>query len=190
MKIRGDDLRRQIAKGDERAFAKFYYQYQDIVAKHAFRILKDREQTREIVQDVFVRLWQRQHLLIDIVDLEAYVFIATKNSCLAAIRTQIREKGKIEAWKEEQTDSHLVPNEHPTTVYELLDRAIDELPAQQRKVYLLSRHNRKKYAEIAEDLNISKETVKKYLQLANQSIQAYVRRHKDAVISFFFIFFS
>lgn|SRR5690606_1063295 len=190
MKIRGDDIRRQIAKGDERAFAKFYYQYQDIVAKHAFRILKDREQTREIVQDVFIRLWQKHHLFIDITDMDAYVFVATKNSCLTAIRTRIREKGKIEAWQEEQPVVHLVSQEHPVTVYELLDRAIDELPPQQRKVYLLSRHNRKKYAEIADDLKISKETVKKYLQLANQSIQSYIKRHKDAVISFFLIFFS
>lgn len=190
MKIRGDDLRRQIARGDERAFAQFYYRYQDIVAKHAFRILKDREQTREIVQDVFVGLWQKHHLFVDITDLDAYVFIATKNSCLASIRTRIREKGKIEAWKEEQTDLHLVPDEHPSTVYALLDRAIDELPPQQRKVYLLSRHDRKKYAEIAKDLNISRETVKKYLQLANQSIQSYIKKHKDVVISFFLIFFS
>lgn len=190
MKISGDDIRRQIARGDERAFAQFYYRYQDIVAKHAFRILKDREQTREIVQDVFLGLWRKHHLFADISDLDAYVFTATKNSCLTSIRTRIREKSKIAAWKEEQTDLFDIPDEHPSTVHELLDRAIDDLPAQQRKVYLLSRHDRKKYAEIAKDLNISKETVKKYLQLANQSIQSYIKRHKDAVISFFLIFFS
>lgn len=189
MKIRRDDLRRGIAKGDERAFAKFYYQYQDTVAKHAFRILKDREQTKEIVQDVFMGLWQKHHLFVDIADLDAYVFIATKNSCLTFIRTRIREKGKIEAWKE-QNDNVLVLEEDQADIYALLDRAIDELPPQQQKVYLLSRHRRKKYAEIADELKISKETVKKYLQLANQSIHSYIKRHKDAVISLIVIFFT
>lgn len=190
MKVRGDDLRRQIARGDQKAFAEFYYGYQDRVAKHAFRIVKDREQTKEIVQDVFVRLWQKHHVFVDIADLEAYVFMVTKNSCLTAIRTRIREKGKREAWKEEHPEVHNVPHEHMNTMYALLDRAIDELPPQQRKVYLLSRHNRKKYTEIADDLGISRETVKKYLQLANQSIQTYMKRHKDVVISLIFFFFS
>lgn len=189
MKISGDDLRRRIAKGDERAFARFYYQYQDFVAKHAFRLLKDREQAKEIVQDVFVNLWQKQHLFVDVADLDAYVFVATKNSCLASIRSRIREKGKLAAWREELPDLLMIPDEHPAALYELLDRAIDELPPQQRKVYLMSRHNRKKYVEIANDLNISKETVKKYLQLANQSIQSYVNRYKDIVISLFLFFY-
>ncbi|PRD51901.1 RNA polymerase sigma factor [Sphingobacterium gobiense] len=189
MKISEDDFRRQIARGDERAFARFYYQYQDTVAKHAFRILKDREQTREIVQDVFLSLWKKHNVFLTIVDFDAYLFIATKNSCLASIRARIREQGKIEVWKEEQTYMRFVPDEHPNAVYELLDRAIDDLPPQQQKVYLLSRHSRKKYAEIADELNISKETVKKYLQLANQSIQSYIKRHKDVVISLFLSFF-
>lgn len=189
MRITRDDFRRRIAKSDERAFAKFYYQYQDTVAKHAFRILKDREQTREIVQDVFVGLWKKRQLLVDIVDLEAYLFITTKNSCLALIRARIREQGKMEAWKE-QIDSSLLLEEDSTDLYALLDRAIDELPPQQQKVYLLSRHSRKKYAEIAEELKISKETVKKYLQLANQSIQSYIKRHKDAIISMLFFFLT
>src|SRR5690606_40393861 len=80
MKVRGDDLRRQIARGDQKAFAEFYYGYQDRVAKHAFRIVKDREQTKEIVQDVFVRLWQKHHLFVDIADLEAYVFMVDRKS--------------------------------------------------------------------------------------------------------------
>lgn len=184
MEIRRDDLLQRIAKGDERAFAKFYYRYQDVVAKHAFRILKDREQTREIVQEVFVGLWQKYHLFVEIGDLDAYIFIATRNSCLAFIRKQIREKVKIEAWREQIEITPALENDQ-ADLYALLDRAIDELPPQQQKVYLLSRHNRKKYAEIAEELKISKETVKKYLQLANQSIQSYIKRNKDAVISLF-----
>lgn len=182
-------MRQRIAKGDGRAFTKFYDLYQDTVAKHAFRVLKDREQTKEIVQDVFVRLWKKRQLLVDVVDLDAYVFIVTKNSCLAFIRTRIREQERIDAWKQ-QIDTHPALGESATDVYALLDRAIDDLPPQQQKVYLLSRHSRKKYAEIAEELKISKETVKKYIQLANQSIQSYIKRHKDAVISMVFFFLT
>ena len=59
--------------------------------------------------------------------------------------------------------------------YLLIDEAIDRLPAQQRQVYLLSRHERLTYLEVATRMNISKETVKKYLQIATESIASYIR---------------
>ncbi|MDP2338450.1 MAG: sigma factor-like helix-turn-helix DNA-binding protein, partial [Bacteroidota bacterium] len=59
--------------------------------------------------------------------------------------------------------------------HSILDEAIDHLPPQQQQVYLLSRHERLRYAEVANRMNISHESVKKYLRIANASIVAYVQ---------------
>ncbi|MBO9571980.1 MAG: sigma-70 family RNA polymerase sigma factor, partial [Chitinophagaceae bacterium] len=58
----------------------------------------------------------------------------------------------------------------PAPAMQWIEEAIGQLPAQQKKVWLLSRREGKKYAEIAEEMNISRETVKSYLKLANTSI--------------------
>ena len=75
--------------------------------------------------------------------------------------------------------------------HSLLDEAINQLPTQQQKVYLLSRHERLRYNEVATKLNISRETVKKYLQIATVSITEYVQaKYKTAVfLTFVSLFF-
>ena len=76
--------------------------------------------------------------------------------------------------------------------YSLLDEAIDHLPPQQQKVYLLSRHKRLKYDEIATQMGLSRETVKKYLQGATHSITNFVQSNIDvsAIVILSLIFFS
>ncbi|WP_353718349.1 sigma-70 family RNA polymerase sigma factor [Dyadobacter sp. 676] len=58
--------------------------------------------------------------------------------------------------------------------YALIDEAIDQLPPRQRQVYVLSRHQRLSYNEIAMQMGLSRETVKKYLQIATASIVSYI----------------
>jgi RNA polymerase sigma-70 factor (ECF subfamily) len=96
-----------------------------------------------------------------------------------------------QAWEEEHTIQPLNNEEEPTvTRYTLLDEAIDQLPAQQRKVYLLSRYEQLTYAEISGKMNISRETVKKYIQIAIASITAFMKRKITEVeLLLFFLFF-
>jgi RNA polymerase sigma-70 factor (ECF subfamily) len=69
--------------------------------------------------------------------------------------------------------------------YILIDEAIDRLPPQQRQAYLLARHERLTYAEVAMRMGLSKETVKKYLQIATEFISGYIT--KRLIISILFL---
>jgi RNA polymerase sigma-70 factor (ECF subfamily) len=69
----------------------------------------------------------------------------------------------------------------------LVKNAVDRLPPQQKKVWMLARLEGKKYAEIAEEMQISRETVKKYLQIASSSIVEYIRNNGLPIIIAFLI---
>jgi RNA polymerase sigma-70 factor (ECF subfamily) len=79
------------------------------------------------------------------------------------------------------------PEAESDIYHSLLDEAINQLPAQQQKVYLMSRHERLRYAEVATRLNISRETVKKYLQIATASITEYVQTKYNTAVFLTFV---
>lgn len=184
-----EQLIKRICSGDERAFTTLYYRYHQEVGLHIFRILQDRVQTEELVQEIFASLWLNRASLESVRNMRSYLFVTSKNRCFNVLKKNIRAESKRLLWlSEQEPEKHAHLDPEVNGYYQLLDQAIDNLPPQQQRVYILSRHYRKKYVDIAEELQISRETVKKYLQLANSSISAYLEKHKD--YTFLFLLFS
>lgn len=184
------ELLQRIAEGDERAFCILFEQYHQLLGTHILRITRSQLLTEEIVQDVFLKIWMSRETLSEIRDIKAYLYMVSKNHALNGLKKIAREREL-----HQDMDPELVGNmsgmEHQEEVnyYSLIDEAIDILPPQQKKVYLLSRHERMKYSEIADHLNLSKETVKKYLRLATESITSYVRKNlADTVLLTIYFF--
>ncbi|RYG03402.1 MAG: sigma-70 family RNA polymerase sigma factor, partial [Chitinophagaceae bacterium] len=101
----------------------------------------------------------------------SWLFRISKNHTLNLLRRALREKIRLAEWERMQTaDEHPLDQEQ----YEMAMRAIEQLPPQQQKVFVLSRIRKMKYNEIASVLQISKETVKSYLKLASSSITRFV----------------
>jgi len=165
-----------VAMGDERAFRRLFNQYHHRLGIHIFNITKSHELAEEVVQDVFLKIWNNRALLSDVVNFKAYLYVASKNQAINALKRIAQEKvltiELADTVYEIGADETGEENER----YILVDEAIDHLPPQQRLVYLLSRHERLQYAEIAERLSLSRETVKKYLQISTESITCYVRK--------------
>ncbi len=167
-----------VAQGDEIAFGKLMQQYANLLASHIFRLTHHREQTEEIVQDVFLKIWQTRESLAEVRNFRTYLYVISRNQAMNALRSLIREKKRQEQW--EKTSDHFHDDESiadEERQYSLVEQAIAQLPAQQQKVWLLSRRNGMKYSEIACCMELSEETVKKYIQYANQSIIRYVEDH-------------
>ncbi|MCE6992642.1 RNA polymerase sigma factor [Dyadobacter sp. CY323] len=176
-----------LARGDERAFRAIFHNYSDLLGKHILRITRSQELTEEIVQDVFLKVWMKREELAEVRDFRAYLFILSRNYAINYLKKTV---GIL--LSEQEPDWVAVENisvydqEHEADYYTLIDEAIDLLPPQQQKVYLLSRHERLKYHEIASRLNLSRETVKKYLQIATESVATYVRKGFIALLLIFF----
>ena len=163
-----------VASGNEDAFRQLFFRYHQELGTHVFRVANSIELAEEIVQDVFLKIWMNRDDLTDIKNFKAYLFVISKNHTLNCLRKLARERMYKLDWDDRFEN---IPSlEANTNIYHnLLDEAINQLPPQQQKVYLLSRHGRLKYAEVATELDISRETVKKYLQIATASITAYVQ---------------
>jgi RNA polymerase sigma-70 factor (family 1) len=183
------DLKIRVAAGDEKAFSKLYLLYAQLLRSHIFRLTESMALADEVVQDVFLKVWNNRENLEKIQNFGGYLFVLSKNLSIDLLRKHVRQTILIKKWEDEQqksTESAELSIEEEKSYYILLDEAIDRLPAQQQKAYILSRHQHLKYSEIAEEMNISKETVKSYLQLAVSSISNYLKKNGKLIGIFFF----
>ncbi|MGV3557246.1 RNA polymerase sigma factor [Larkinella arboricola] len=164
----------RIAQGDEKAFAALFDHYHQRLGIHIYRITKSTELAEEIVHDVFLKIWLNRELLSEIENFQAYLFVLSKNAALNGLKKLANEQARTTELDADQLQiAETIEDDYR---YLLIDEAIDRLPFQQRQVYLLSRHERLSYAEIAERMSLSRETVKKYLQLSTESISSYIRK--------------
>lgn len=177
------DLLQQVAQGDEAAFGRLMQQYTNLLASHIFRLTHSREQTEEIVQDVFLRIWQVREGLMDVQNFRTYLYVISRNQALNAIRSLIREKQRLEKWQRTMDQSgEYEPDTTDDLRYSLLEKAIAQVPPQQQQAWLLSRRQGLKYKEIARRMQLSEETVKKYIRYASLSISQYMESHLGYIL--------
>lgn len=170
-------LLQSIATGDEDAFAKLFAGYQQKVAGFVLSIIESREITQEIVQDIFIKVWQQRTGLLEIHNFDAYLFILSKNHTLNYIRKINRDKKKETDYKTLFPDIGKEQAEIESDDYlALIEKATEQLPPQQQRVFKL-RMEGLKNREIASQLSISTDSVTKYQQLAMKSVSFYVRTH-------------
>jgi RNA polymerase sigma-70 factor (family 1) len=167
-----------VAKGDEKAFAELFYAYYNQLAEYVLKIIDSPEIAADIVQDVFVKVWTLRHELDRIDNFSGYLFILTRNYTYNCLKKIARDRKREQRYAQEAGEPE--PEAAATEQQEhlsLVERAVAQLPAQQQKAYVLSRQQGLKHKEIALQMGISPETVKKHLQLALKAITEFVKLH-------------
>ena len=148
----------------ERLFKSHYSQ----LCSYANLFLNDPDAAEDVVQEVFFKLWKNREKLTINTTIKSYLFRAVRNGCMNVIdHISVREAYKIVNEEDIKDSEKNLINE--TVVSELEQRikeTIDQLPAERRKIFIMSRFDGLKYREIAEKLNISVKTVE------NQMYQA------------------
>lgn len=159
----------RIADGDEQAFNIIFQSYHNKLGNYVHRFTKSFTLTQEIVQDVFLRIWLNRAGLKDVDNFSSYLFVITRNHTFNALKKLAREYDKQKKWQSELKEE-LNLNDDTTIGYNqtliLVNKAIGELPPQQKKVFLLSREKGLTQEQIANELNLSVATVKKHMVLA------------------------
>jgi len=172
------DLLFQVARGDEAAFSQLFLHWHQLLAGYVLRITESRELTEEIVQDVFLKIWMSRESLTEINNFKHYLLVVSRNQAFDVLKKQLKEKLHKRDWEKNNKSTQLLTdNDSEKNNLSLIDKAIDSLPPRRKEVYLLSRHQRLTYKEIAEQLGISRESVKTHLQLASESITNFIRTH-------------
>lgn len=136
----------------------------------ALGYLKDTDQAEDIVQELFVRLWQDRESLSIQSSVKSYLFTAVRNRCLNAIAVNKRMRSL-----DEEADGQIAGEGRGED--DLAERAarvhaaIETLPTERRKVFRLSRNEGLKYHEIAERLGISVKTVENQMGKALKTLR-------------------
>ncbi|MEO6135733.1 MAG: sigma-70 family RNA polymerase sigma factor [Ginsengibacter sp.] len=170
-----ESLLQQVAAGNEAAFTKLFYYWQPFLATHIKRITESKPLTEEIVQDVFLKIWQTRETLAEVRNFKSYLLTISKNHAINCLQKIARESLHSERHAlENQLQSENIIDVKDTC-YSLIDEAIDKLSVRQKEVYLLHRHQRLTYQQIADQLHIGKESVKTHLQLAVSAISKYIK---------------
>ncbi|TKG95468.1 RNA polymerase sigma-70 factor [Puteibacter caeruleilacunae] len=163
------NLLKRISEGDELAFELLYRRYYARLCAFANKFLFDHAAAEEVVQDVFFNIWEGRALLDDEQALKSYLFRSVQNRSLNVIASnKVKDKYadviKDIYWNSDEFDAHdsLLAKE----LNEKFLEAINSLPEQCRKIFLMSRNEGKKYKEIAEELNVSVKTVETQMNRA------------------------
>ncbi len=157
-----------IKQEEEQAFTEIYNRYWEKMASYAIRLTKSEEEAADIVQEIFVSLWNRRNILVIKSTLGAYLIRSTRNLCLRYIERNINTCDFLDKITEQAVDNSLNIEESISLkeLQENIDLGIAKLPKKMREVYLLSRDEQLSYHEIAKKLNIAEGTVKKQVSNA------------------------
>jgi len=172
------DLLTRLKNGDMLAFDHVYEQYCHKLFSFVFKILKNEAEADDIVQEVFVKIWESKDKLGEYPLLNSYIFTIAYNGSVDLIRKRINNLKYIEHLK----NSSIV-HAFPTIIGEMefnelnsqIEKQIGNLPERQKQVYHLHRVEGLTYPEIAVQLGISKNTVENHMVKALK----YLRQNID-----------
>lgn len=172
-------------QGDEKAFAAIYNKYHKILYALAFDYLKDTDLAKDIVQEVFLRLWELRMSINVQVNLGNYLYTITKNQLLKVIQERNKEILQAYEFNRQIQVSHSDTNEKVRSEHKEAElyKVIDKLPNQKKEICLLKLRKDLSNQQIAEHLGISIQTVKNHY---NQSLK-FLKIHLKGSGAFFFL---
>jgi RNA polymerase sigma-70 factor (ECF subfamily) len=164
--------------GDEEAFERLFRAFAPGLIAFLTRSVRSRSVAEELVQDLFLTLWQKRGELEIREAVTSYLFTAARNRAINYLRRERRAAG----WEDGvvgRIEDTTIPEED--TLLELLDLhdAVARLPARCRLIFTLSRQQDLTYGEIAQSLGLSIKTVEVQMGRALKSLRAWLRRSED-----------
>lgn len=178
-----------IKGGDHQAFIDLYNEYWSQVYDFSRLYIATIADAEEIVQDVFVKLWESRYLLKEDENIKGFLFIVTRNIVFNRHKKKVNENllktSVLSAFGHESYyNSTSVEEDYCASQLKIfIDKLINSLPEQQRKCFLLSREENLSYREIAERLGISQKTVEIHMGKALKFLKDKVKRGWEILLS-------
>ena len=150
---------KRFIKGDQCAFEQIYYAYSKKLYHFSLGLLKDPNKASEVVQDVFVTLWEKRERVNPELNLENYLLTMAYNSIRKIFRKKLVEQ-KVKNTLLKETPEAIMNTENSVIYNDLYHKAqtsIEKMPPKRKMVYKLSRQEEMSAREIAERLGISKQ---------------------------------
>jgi len=172
-------------------FEALFRAHYSVLCSYANHFLKDIDAAEEVVQEVMLRIWTNRESLIIGTSMKSYLFRAVRNGCMNVLKhLNIREDYR--SYKERETGENQRSQEDEMIMAELelkIRRAIDHLPLERRKVFILSRYEGLTYSQIAAKLGISVKTVENQMGKALKSLREELSDYLPLLLLFFYDWF-
>ncbi len=161
------ELLQQLANGSEAAFTDIFYHYRSKLYHYIYTITASQEMAEDTVHDIFLKIWNSRDKLAGIENMNAYLYRLCHNQAISGLRRMAKETLILSELQQETIP--LLPDIDPASQREIrtyIQQAVNKLSPQQRKIFLLSRHDGLKHKQIADKLGVSINTVKTHLAQA------------------------
>jgi len=177
---------KKLKEGDIHIFEEIYNEHYHALCSYAQRFVFNSEDTREIVQDVFVKIWEIRETLPGDINFKTYLYTAVRNRCLDYLKhLKITNSYKATLLRQVSENMQNGTNASETPLEGLITKdleksitdAVEALPDKCREVFMLSRFEGMKYKEIAEKLNISVNTVETHMSRAIKALRKSLSGH-------------
>jgi RNA polymerase sigma-70 factor, ECF subfamily len=154
-----------IKEGNASAFEMIFRTYYQSLCNYAYSFLSDKDEAEEVVQATFITIWEKRASVSIDTSFKSYLYRAVRNSCLNVIKHE-KVKQQHASYQVAYSESSVESVSQAVQASELenkIQEAMKALPEQCRLVFQLSRFEELKYAEIAEQLQISVKTVENHM---------------------------
>ncbi len=188
---RNRELIRLLRSSDMVAFDTIYNKYCRKLNNFVLKYIKDEKDAEEIVQDVFVKLWESRSKINMYSSFDSFLFTITYNTTISLLRKKVNESKYLDHLKSIQhiTESDEIINElHYKELNKKVYALLEHIPPRQKEIFLLSREDGLTHQEIAEKLDISPNTVKNHLVKALGFLKSNINKGLLINILFFDLF--
>ena len=180
-----------LKSGDMTVFDEIYRKYCHKLFEFVYHITKNESDAEEIVQEVFLKLWESKHRLDSYRSFDSYLFTIAYNTTISLMRKRISEKKYVD---------HIIQMQHVSQDYDQADEIqfvqlsnqvnilISHLPARQKEVFTLNREKGLTYKEIAERLEISENTVENHMAKALRYLKENMKKESMLTLLFTYLF--
>lgn len=182
------ELLLRIAEGDELAFGQIFRSYYSRLLNFVSRIDQSAANVDEVIQETFIRVWISRDKLPHIDNFRAWLFTIASREAIALIRKNLLKQKASQGFLMNQPALDL---ETPADIAQageirrLVEEAVARMPVARRRIYLMSREEGLKPAEIASRLDLSVSTVKNTLVTALQDIRRFLAIHGHTIVPLF-----
>lgn len=176
------ELLMQLREGNAQALDYFYHQYSLSIYRKLLKMVRVDVIAEELVQDVFVRIWDKRHQIDPDRSFKSYLFAIAQNLVYDLYRKAAREERLQEVIRAANSElyMHVEEGVFLKETNEILNKAINNLPSQQKLVFTLCKLEGKSYEDASATLGISTSTINSHIVKATKSIKGYMFREQNA----------
>lgn len=181
------ELIRDFKNGDTKAFEKLFQKYHKKLYAFLFHLLRSKDDAEEIVQETFIKIWEKREDFIDGYSFDPFLFTIAKNAFLNQSRRKINRRvfedhlNFLEEIASEKTDDYIIFKE----TKEIINTIIEGLPPKRKEIFLLRKIEGLSRKEIVEKLDISIVTVDNQLMKANIYLKDQLKKYSLLLLILF-----